>query len=161
MRSGVLFVLGLIVGIVATQPGAAQVDSNTGLNHVAFSVDDFDAALDFYTETMGFREVGPIRNDDGEVLFTYVQVNRDTFIELFPPSPAGGTGFTHIGLSVDDLDGAIAELRASGVEVGDPITGRTRAYLANATGPDGVRIELLELSPGSIQREAVDSWPGR
>jgi hypothetical protein len=104
--------------------------------------------------------VGPIRDADGNVLFTYVQINRDTFIELFPLTGGSEPGFTHIALGVDDLDGAIVDLRLARVEVEDPIIGRTMAYLTNATGPDGVRIELLELRPDSIQRQAVESWPG-
>lgn len=160
MRSVTLFALGIVVGIVATPPGPAEVDANPGLNHVGFRVSDLDAALDFYTETMGFREVGPVRDAEGNVLFTYVQINRDTFLELFPPSGGSSPGFTHVAFNVDDLDGAVGNLQDAGVDVEDPITGRTNAYLANATGPDGVRIELLELVPESIQRQAVESWPG-
>ena len=160
MRGAALFMLGIVVGVVVTRPGEAQVESNPGLSHVGFSVEDYDAALAFYTETMGFREVGPVRDAEGNALFTYVQVNRDTFIELFPPTEGSQPGFTHVALSVDDLDRAVRDLRDAGVEVEEPRMGRTRAYLTNAVGPDGVRIELLELRPGSIQRQAVESWPG-
>jgi hypothetical protein len=32
------------------------------------------------------------------------------------------------------------------------------AILANVTDPNGLRIELSELGPNSLQRKAMDSW---
>jgi catechol 2,3-dioxygenase-like lactoylglutathione lyase family enzyme len=160
MRGVALFALGVAFGLVITLPGRAQVEPGPGLNHVGFRVKDLDATLAFYTKTMGFREVGPVRDDKGTTLFTYVQIDRNTFIELFPPAAGEAPGFTHVALKVDDVDETVRKLREAKIEVEAPRMGRTRAYLTNASGPDGVRIELLELRPESIQRQAVESWPG-
>jgi catechol 2,3-dioxygenase-like lactoylglutathione lyase family enzyme len=163
MRAVVLFVLGILVGVIGTRPALVQgepvqVDSIEGLNHVGMTVEDLDAAVRFYTETMGFRDAFSVRDDDGNTLFTYMQVNRDTFLELFPATAGRPPGFTHIAFNVDDLETTVNRLRQAEVEVDDPFIGRTNAFLTNAVGPEGVRIELLELSPGSAQREAVESW---
>lgn len=64
-----------------------------------------------------------------------------------PPAP-GPTfpycGLEHIGLTVEDMDVAIAHLRAAGAEiaVGPLQAGRLR--LAFIRGPEGVMVELLE-----------------
>jgi small basic protein len=34
----------------------------------------------------------------------------------------------------------------------------SHARLANVTDPNGIRIELAELTPESLQRKAIDSW---
>jgi hypothetical protein len=52
------------------------------LNHVAIAVENFDAAFAFYTQKMGFREAFTVRDANGRPNLAYVQVSRNTFIEL-------------------------------------------------------------------------------
>ena len=61
MRGAVLFVVGVFVGSVLLQPGFAQNASPRGVNHVGIVVKDYDAALSFYTKTMGLREAYTMR----------------------------------------------------------------------------------------------------
>jgi hypothetical protein len=48
---------------------------------------------------------------------------------------------------VDNIRATLARLAQHGVKVEEPRVSRTNSTIANATGPDGVRIELSELGP--------------
>jgi catechol 2,3-dioxygenase-like lactoylglutathione lyase family enzyme len=163
MRTPIAFVMGVVVGsvVAAGITGIAQADRLTGLNgvnHVGISVERFDEAMAFYTQKMGFREAFTVRDDKGQPVLAYVQVSRNTFIELVPANPNRRPGLDHVGLHVDDIRASIATLKQRGVTVEDPRAGRTKSVIANATDPGGVRIELSELGPESLQRQAMDSW---
>jgi lactoylglutathione lyase len=54
-------------------------------------------------------------------------------------------GVEHIGLTVDDVDAAVAELRAKGAEIAiGPLTRNPGLRLAFVRGPDGVMVELVQ-----------------
>ena len=68
-----------------------------------------------------------------------------------PHDPTGAApqfpyyGVEHIGLTVDDVDAAVAELRAKGAEVPiGPLTRNPGLRLAFVRGPDGVMVELVQ-----------------
>jgi catechol 2,3-dioxygenase-like lactoylglutathione lyase family enzyme len=75
--------LGIVIGASAQNLVGQQGDI-TGLNHVAFAVENFGAATKFYTDVMGFPEAFAFREPDGRPTLSYFQVNRNTFIELMP-----------------------------------------------------------------------------
>ena len=84
MRTAIVFVTGLAIGS-AISTGFAQSARLTGvnnMNHVAIAVENFDEAYKFYTEKMGFRDGFTVKNDQGQPTLSYIQVSRDTFIEL-------------------------------------------------------------------------------
>jgi hypothetical protein len=72
----------------------------------------------------------------------------------------------HVGIAVPNVVDAVAFYTAkargrdSGVTATDPgaPSALSHARLANATGLNGVRIELAELTPDSLQRKAIDGW---
>ena len=88
MRSLVVFVAGILVGILAMQPSAAQSDPVLALNHVGITVKNVEEAVNFYTRTMGFREAFTLRDQAGKPNLVYLQISRNTFLEL-APAPAG------------------------------------------------------------------------
>jgi catechol 2,3-dioxygenase-like lactoylglutathione lyase family enzyme len=54
-------------------------------------------------------------------------------------------GLEHIGLTVDDVDAACAELRAKGADVAiGPLTRDPGTRLAFIRGPEGVMVELVQ-----------------
>jgi Glyoxalase/Bleomycin resistance protein/Dioxygenase superfamily len=60
-----------------------------------------------------------------------------------PPFPH--YGLEHIGLTVDDVDAAVAELRAKGAEIAiGPVTRNPGLRLAFVRGPEGIMIELVQ-----------------
>jgi catechol 2,3-dioxygenase-like lactoylglutathione lyase family enzyme len=54
-------------------------------------------------------------------------------------------GLDHFGLTVEDIDGAVTELRAKGVPFTmEPKTIRPGVRIAFLTAPQGVSIELIQ-----------------
>jgi catechol 2,3-dioxygenase-like lactoylglutathione lyase family enzyme len=66
----------------------------------------------------------------------------------FPAAPGPDfphLGLEHIGLGVDDLDAAVAALRARGADIAiGPLAAGPGLRLAFVRGPEGVMVELLE-----------------
>jgi catechol 2,3-dioxygenase-like lactoylglutathione lyase family enzyme len=56
-------------------------------------------------------------------------------------------GLEHIGLTVDNVDNAVAELRAKGAEIAlGPLTRSAGLRLAFIRGPEGIMVELVQAS---------------
>ena len=80
MRTAIVFVIGVLAGSALT-PLVAQGPKLAGenyVNHVGMAVDNFDEALAFYTQKMGFREAFVVKDPAGKPTLAYVQVNRNT-----------------------------------------------------------------------------------
>ena len=160
MRGVALVVAGFVAGVLVMQTSVAPQRQGTRLrlNHVGLYVKNFDESVDFYTKTMGFREAFSVKDKEGKPVFTYLQMSRDTFLELAPAGANQPVGVSHMGLWADDIKATVAGLRQNGVQLEDPRTGLTKAPLTNVMDPNGVRIELLEYPPESLQRKAMDAW---
>ena len=159
MRSISLFVSGIVVGSLVQIAIAQNRDGGIlGLNHVGIAVPDLDAAVEYYTETMGFPEAFRVVNDAGQTGLVYVQISRNTFVELQPVNDNRPPGLTHLGIEVEDMNAATGMFSGRGADVSDPRPGSTNAILANVTDLNGVRIELSEYPAGSLQRDAIDNW---
>jgi hypothetical protein len=79
-------------------------------------------------------------------------------VELAPATADRPVGFSHVGMWADDLNKTVTILRGRGVRLDNPISGATKALLTNMNEPSGVRIELLEYPPDSLQKKAIDGW---
>ena len=154
-----LFAAGIGVGAFLMQPGRAETKPVTGLrlNHVGIFAKDYDESMRFYTKTIGLREAFTIKDKDGKPTLTYLQINKDSFLEL---APAGDrpVGLSHVGIWPENLNATVAALRQHGATVADPRTGSTKTSITNVTDPDGIRLELLDFLPDSLPRKAMDNW---
>jgi predicted enzyme related to lactoylglutathione lyase len=158
MRGLALFLGGLLLG-TAVQTGIAQGDNVVGVNHVGINVADFDAAMKFYTQQMGFREAFVVNDANGKPTQGYIHVSRSTFLEIRPAGPNQPVGvITHVGIEVDNIRATLARLAKNGVKVEEPRKGINFATIANAISPEGVRMELSELGPESLQRKSINSY---
>ena len=124
------------------------------LIHTCYRITDPDTSVEFY-EALGFekRRELPIRDeainifmglpgDDDRLELTY-NFGVDSY-EL-------GTGYNHIALTVDDLDGTLSRLSGKGIEPEKPPY-RIReggSRICFVRDPDGYRIELIESDPGT------------
>ena len=157
MRIVLVFAVGILVGS-GLQSGIAQSPRpNLRLNHVGVSVKDLPEALKFYQEKLGFNEV--VRNPNG--MSAYIQVSRDTFLELqaSPDRPVGQ--LTHFGMETNDIKTTVGQLRARGLMVSDPgaPSAFTGGILANVNDPVYGRIELSEQPVnGGKLRAATEAW---
>ena len=134
----------------------------TGIGHVAYRVGDLDASLRFYCDGLGLRKLFALERDTGETWLVYLRVTDDSFIELFP----GGEeeveitrktrGFSHLCLHVEDIKAAVAEFAERGVAIeGEPKLGADGNWQHWIEDPNGNRIELMQLMPGSRQAQAI------
>lgn len=159
LRGSALFVAGTVVGIFIMQPTAAPQKKTAGLrlNHLGIYVKDLDESTKFYTEKMGFREAFSFKDPAGKPV-VYLQMNRDTFLEMTPADADHAAGFSHAGIWADDVESTVASLQQQRVKVENVHLGVTKAPLANLFDPNGVRLELLAYPPESLQRKAIDAW---
>ena len=160
MRTSVVFVMGILLGS-ALAPVLAQGPKLVGenyVNHVGMAVENFDEALAFYTQKMGFREAFTVKGADGKPTLAYVQASRNTFVELQQANANRRPGLNHFGLHVENLKATVATLKARGVMVEEPRVRPDDSSVANATDPNGIRIEMFEFGPGSPQGKAIASW---
>lgn len=162
MRGAILFLSGAVVGVLVTTSLAAQGTLNTGLrlNHVGISVPNFQETVAFYENVMGFRvshRFAP--NPDGRPGTAFVQISRDTFIEIAPAAPDAKPTITHLGIGADDIKATVARLGQKGGKPTEPRpSANSGSILANITDPAGIRTELNEQPPGSMMRQAIDGW---
>jgi catechol 2,3-dioxygenase-like lactoylglutathione lyase family enzyme len=158
MRGLLLFCAGALAGAFLMQGLVAQTDPGVKLNHIGINVKDVDAAVKYYKNTMGFRDGFVFKDASGRPLITYLQISKDTFLEI-QPSGDGKAGITHFGLEAGDVKSYVARIKAAGAKVDDVTTSqRSGALLTNSNDAEGIRAELLEFVPGSSQRKAIDAW---
>jgi lactoylglutathione lyase len=122
------------------------------LIHTCYRITDIDRSVAFY-EKLGFEEMArkPIRDEavnvfiglpgDGARLELTWNRDQDGPYEI-------GTGYGHIALAVDDLDGALERLKADGIEPEKPPyrVSEGGSRLCFVRDPDDYRIELIDRS---------------
>ena len=161
MRGAFLFIAGIVVGLAVEAAVAQNTSPNkgiVGLNHVGIAVPNLDEAVKYYTKTLGFPEAFRSVDDKGNVALVYVQISKNTFVELQPVNPQRPAGVSHFGIVVENMPAATAMFKQRGAKVDDIRTSATKAILSNITDLNGIRIELAELTPDSEHRKAMDRW---
>ncbi|PWT99922.1 MAG: hypothetical protein C5B51_26210 [Terriglobia bacterium] len=159
MRGVMVFAAGLFAGL-AIQVLTAQ-NANRGvamMNHVGISVPNVNEAVTYYTQKMGYREAFRVNDEKGQPRLVYMQISKNTFLELNPVTAQRPAGFSHYGLVVENAGQAVAMFRSRGLTVTDTNLSDTKAILANITDPYMGRIELTELPPESMHYKAIQSW---
>ena len=159
MRGAMLFAAGLFAGLLI-EVGTAQ-DANTGvvmMNHVGISVPNIDEAVTYYTQKMGYREAFRVNDEKGQPRLVYMQISKNTFLELNPVTGQRPAGFSHYGLQVENAADSVAKFRKNGLTVTNTNLSDTKAIIANITDPYMGRIELTELPPESMHYKAIQRW---
>ena len=100
-----------------------------------------------YPATLAFfRDVLGLGVSSSETDFAVLDVPDGATVEVFGPASEYNRHLTHpvAGFLVDDLDNAVDELRAAGVEIVLPVQrGGTRSWM-HFRAPDGFVYELVE-----------------
>jgi catechol 2,3-dioxygenase-like lactoylglutathione lyase family enzyme len=155
-----LFLAGLTVGL--TIQSALAQGGNRGvvmMNHLGVNVPDIPQAVSYYTEKMGYKEAFRVTGDNGQPTLVYMQISQNTFLELNQANAQRPAVVTHYGLVVDKAVDAVRMFRERGLMVSDAtLSAGTKAVLANITDPYMGRIELVEITPESAHRKAINAW---
>ncbi|MBE5806808.1 MAG: VOC family protein [Clostridiales bacterium] len=131
----------------------------TNIAHNAVTVRDMEESIRFYTEAMGFTKAFEIpRPETGEPWIVYMNLCRGQFLELFyggetfEPWNDRQIGFNHFCFEVDDIFETVERIRAAGYAIdAEPKQGADMNWQAWVKDPNGIRIELMKISPESPQ----------
>jgi len=127
------------------------------LDHVGIAVEDLDAALAIYTGVLGLELHGTEVVEEQKVKTAFLPLGGSE-IELLattdPEGPIGkfiaakGQGIQHLAFRVEDIDAALAELKAKGVRLIDEKprygAGGARIAFIHPKATNGVLVELCE-----------------
>jgi catechol 2,3-dioxygenase-like lactoylglutathione lyase family enzyme len=137
------------------------------MEHVGVVVDDLEAARAFFVE-LGFRVQGEGQVEGGwvdrvvglqgvRVDYAIVETpaghGRLELVKFHSPSVRGGDthapantlGIRHVAFAVDDIDAAVATVRARGGELVGEVENYEDIYrLCYVRGPEGIIVELAQ-----------------
>ncbi|MEH6592882.1 MAG: VOC family protein [Halioglobus sp.] len=146
-----------------------------GLHHVAIGVSDFDKALKFYTEGLGFEVVQQSEFDNDPLANQAIGLDAakakmamlkapNAFVELWQysnPAPedlrsrACDYGYPHFALQVDDIQAEYDRLKTHGMEfVGEVVHFDDVASAIYGRDPCGNIIELYEIKAEEVAQLA-------
>jgi catechol 2,3-dioxygenase-like lactoylglutathione lyase family enzyme len=135
----------------AEQPGRPKV---LGIAHIALRVSDVGKSRTFYKEFLGFDEPFSLNNPDGSLALTFIKINDDQYIELFPGLDPAADRLHHIAFETGNAERMRAYLASRGIKVPDHVPkGRIGNLNFNIQDPDGHTVEIVEY--------ARDGWSRR
>jgi len=128
------------------------------IHHIGVAVTDLDESVRLYENALGAKLVHRATNEKEGLEAAFMRVGEGE-VELMSPlredSPVGkfmakrGPGFHHVAYGVRDIEGALAEARAAGLELIDsePRMGMhgTRIAFLHPKSVGGVLTELVEI----------------
>jgi methylmalonyl-CoA/ethylmalonyl-CoA epimerase len=127
------------------------------LDHVGIAVENLEATIAVYTDILGLELHGTETVEEQKVKTAFLPLG-ETEIELLattdPEGPIGkfiaakGQGIQHLAFRVEDIDAALAELKAKGVRLIDEKprygAGGARIAFLHPKSTNGVLVELCE-----------------
>ena len=127
------------------------------LLHTCYRITDVDRSVAFY-EALGFEERrrAPIRDEAINVFMSLPDDGPEPRLELTfnfgHDEPYDiGTGYGHIAISTDDMDGTLERLKGQGIEPErSPYTiSKGGSRLCFVRDPDNYRVEIIERNGSS------------
>lgn len=133
--------------------------------HTMVRVKDLDAALDFYCDKLGLRQVRRVDQEKGRFSLIFLaapqdvaagQANAAPLVELTynwdPEDYTRGRNFGHLAYEVDDIYAVCQRLLDGGVTINRPPRDGHMAFIRS---PDGISIELLQ---GGDRKPPAEPW---
>ena len=124
---------------------------NYWFDHIHLISPDPPKMAEFYEKMFGARRIG-VREISGGRIAVDLDLNGAKILIMQPSAEkmvpgAAQTGLDHFGLSTDNLEAAVAELKAEGVNFVQDITvSRPGVKMSFFLAPENVLIELLQRS---------------
>ena len=125
--------------------------------HTMLRVRNLDAALKFYQDALGLKEVRRVDNDKAKFTLVFLCAAEDEgllkaskgrgapLVELTynwdPEVYTGGRNFGHLAYSVDDIYAFCDKLKKAGVTINRP---PRDGHMAFVRTPDDISIELIQ-----------------
>jgi methylmalonyl-CoA epimerase len=127
------------------------------IDHIGIAVSSLQESLSFWETSLGIELHGIEEVTEQHVRTAFLPVG-DTEIELLEPTSAEssvakfiekrGEGLHHIAIRVDDIEAALAELKAKGIQLIDETprggAGGARIAFVHPKATHGVLLELCE-----------------
>jgi catechol 2,3-dioxygenase-like lactoylglutathione lyase family enzyme len=130
------------------------------VSHVGMYVEDVQASLIFYEEVLGFRrlyhhdfgghELGAVAL--GDAMIEFIQAGRE--LPTAAEQEQRVVHRTHLSMTVESLDAALAEVERRGVAVHAGPIDAGPSRIAFVVGPDDRLVELVEFAGG--ERTALE-----
>ena len=118
--------------------------------HIHLKTPDPEATAAWYESNLG-AEIVRTKQPDGSNRIDLNLSGQKVFLAPVDPAKVGAApsmpflGMDHFGMTVEDIDTAVAELKTKGVTFTmDPTTIRPGVRIAFLTAPQNVSIELLQ-----------------
>ena len=113
------------------------------INHITYNVRDKDAALRWYEEVLGLKQIPKMVNSDH---LYWLQLPSGAMVHIIENPEAPSTPSHHTAFEVDDIEASRDYFLGQGVETTEIQTRNDgqRAFYIN--DPDGNRIELCTIS---------------
>lgn len=152
----------------------------TGYTHVTIMCRNLETQSAFYRDVIGLPEMFRLPLE-GIGAIVYHRLTETQFLELFSwgqgdqPTAINARGYHHFCLETPDIDAAVAGLKARGLRMSLWHTDGSGLYevdhSAITTGldgnlqswfsdPEGNRIELMQITPDSLQKRALARLKG-
>ncbi|ESQ74315.1 lactoylglutathione lyase [Asticcacaulis sp. AC402] len=145
--------------------------------HTMVRVKDLDAALHFFCDGLGLRQVRRMDSEKGRFSLIFLSADEDAHmgaaeglrgqaeVELTYNWPdengevetyTGGRNFGHLAYEVDDVYAVCARLQGMGVLINRPPRDGVMAFVRS---PDGISVELLQKGDALPPAEPWQSMP--
>lgn len=129
------------------------------IDHLGIAVNSIDAGKSFWTDALGLSFEGTETVTEQKVTTAFLPVGESEVELLESTAPDGpiakhiekrGEGIQHVAFRVADLDAALAELKAKGIQLIDQTprkgAGGARIAFIHPKATNGVLVELCERS---------------
>ena len=121
-------------------------------DHVHLTSLDPEKTADFYVKLFGAKMVANRKMPDGRTSIE-IELQGSCILIMYPKNVPDSVpdktetpfGLEHFGIVTDDIEGAVADLKANGVKFRDEVReARPGVWIAYFWAPENVLIELLE-----------------
>lgn len=155
MLTNILLSALLLLGSFAWQATPPKRPRLLGVAHMALGVSDIEKSRAFYKDFLGFGEPFDLKNADGSLSLTFIKVNDQQYIELFPGLKSGEDRLRHISFYTDNAEQLRQYLVARGVKAPDKVNKvRIGNTSFNVKDPEGHTVEFTQYEPaGWTMRE--------
>ncbi|MCS6891521.1 MAG: VOC family protein [Rhodovarius sp.] len=120
------------------------------MDHLHYRSPRPEEAAAWWKTMFGAEEKARLTTPAGTLRIILGLAGQDIFVEEVAegagsPPPAPHRGLEHIGLAVDDIEAAAADITAKGGQLARPVTSpRPGVRICFVAGPDGTLVELIE-----------------